>query len=139
MKSVYWILGIGLVVIGTPVLMVVYYMGVYGYSTEDCVKVMLSPSAIQTRFAYKYTDANFKKVKAGMTGKEVHELIYAPLEKGDLNGVYIWHYSFGNEGGKFFHQRVVVLRKDDKGMPRVVDKIYRFHLDSTKDPSFNDY
>lgn len=92
---------LGVILVSAAILILIgFVVGIEGY--------YFPYPAIDTRFAPDYSEANFKKIKKGMTKEEVRMLIGAPLDtfggmpmyrsEEELMGKHlgIWHYADDN-------------------------------------------
>jgi hypothetical protein len=104
-----------------PLLMVGYTMSAYGYSWAESVEAVRATGKNNTKFQEtKYTERNFRKVVAGMSGKEVFDLIGVPLER-NMPDDTVWRYSVNVGGTGYFHERTL---KMDRG--RVTEVVVKF-------------
>jgi hypothetical protein len=95
----------------------------FGYSVGEAWQTVLHMGQSNTRYAQKFSESAFEQIKPGMDGKTVFQMIGVPLE--GQSGLE-WHYSFGGNGAKYFHKRVVIFVRDVQNVPRVKSMVKRF-------------
>lgn len=111
-----------------PVLMVLFCMVNYGYSVSESMKAVRYFGSTGTRYSIGFTERNFKLVRIGMDGRSVYNTIKNPMQGNDPGAdVATWSYSLPSSGTDYYHERAIILEKDKNGIPRVKQKISRFH------------
>lgn len=116
------------VIIIIPALMVVSYTLNDGYSVSDSINAVFHLGSTGTRYSMGFSERNFKMVKPGMDGRAVFNTIKSPMEGNDPGAdVARWRYSLPSSGAGYYHERTIVLEKDKNGIPRVKQRISRFH------------
>ena len=111
-----------------PALMVVFCTINYGYSIPDSINAVFHFGSTGTRYSTGFSERKFSLVKIGMDGKTVFETIRNPMEGNDPGAaVANWRYSLPASGAGYYHERTIVLEKDKNGIPRVKQRISRFH------------
>ena len=111
-----------------PMLMVLFCSINYGYSLSESMKAVRYFGSTSTRYAQGFTERKFMMVKPGMDGRAVYNTIKNPMQGNDPGAdVANWIYSLPGSGTEYYHERSIVLEKDKNGIPRVKQKISRFH------------
>ena len=111
-----------------PLLMVLFCSINYGYSLTDSMKAVRYFGSTSTRYGQGYSERKFKMVRVGMDGRAVYNTIKNPMQGNEPGAdVAKWQYSLPGSGTEYYHERVVVLEKDKNGIPRVKERISRFH------------
>lgn len=109
-----------------PVLMVLFCMVNYGYSVSESMKAVRYFGSTGTRYSQGFSERNFKLVRLGMDGRSVYGTIKNPMER-NMPEDTEWRYSLPASGTEYYHERTIILEKDKNGIPRVKQKISRFH------------
>lgn len=109
-----------------PVLMVLFCMVNYGYSVSESMKAVRYFGSTGTRYSQGFSERNFKLVRLGMDGRSVYSTIKNPMER-NMPEDTEWRYSLPASGTEYYHERTIILEKDKNGIPRVKQKISRFH------------
>ncbi|MEZ5387341.1 MAG: hypothetical protein R3F13_17665 [Prosthecobacter sp.] len=121
-----WYLLTPALIILIPGLMMLYCNLIYGYSMSESAQVVRHFGSTSTRYGQGFSEGNFRLVRVGMDGKSVFNLLKVPMER-NLPEDTRWRYSLPSSGTQYYHERVVVMGPDAKGIPRVKEKISRFH------------
>lgn len=122
-----WYFVVPVVLILVPVLMTGYISLKYDYSMADAWLVFKTSGQAKTKFqSIKFSESAFKKIRPGMTGRDVFELLGTPLERHDDDTM--WKYSLPVSGAEYFHERTVIL---EKGTGKVAGTINRYHTPDT--------
>jgi hypothetical protein len=109
-----------------PALMVLFCTINYGYSISESMKAVRQFGSTSTRYAQGFTERKFKMVRLGMDGRSVYNTIKNPMER-NMPEDTEWRYSLPGIGAEYYHERIIILEKDKNGIPRVKQKISRFH------------
>ncbi len=122
-----WYLIIPLLLLCSPLLIIGYFMGTYGYSFSEAAECLKHAAESNTKFReVKYSESAFHEVKLGAKGSEVFDLVGLPLERHDDDTK--WCYSLPVGGTQYYHERTFIM---DHG--KVAGIICRFHTPQTKD------
>lgn len=121
-----WYLLTPALIVLIPVLMMVFCMVNYGYGVTEAMKAVRYAGSTSTRYAQGFTERKFKLVRVGMDGRSVYNTIKNPMER-NMPEDTEWRYSLPSSGTEYYHERTLVLEKDKNGVPRVKQKISRFH------------
>ncbi len=121
-----WYLLTPAVILLIPALMVLFCTANYGYSIAESWKAVSHFGSTSTRQAQGFTERKFKAVRVGMDGRTVYSLIKNPMERNMPEDTQ-WRYTLPGSGAQYYHERTLVFEKDKNGIPRVTDKISRFH------------
>ena len=117
-----WYYIIPVVFLLSPLFIILYISGSYGYNFPESIAVMQHLGEADTKFQVPtYREKLFKRIQPGMMGREVFELIGMPLERHDNDTR--WLYSVPVGGAVYYHERALKLEKG-----RVTEVINRFHL-----------
>lgn len=122
-----WYLFTPLLLVAMPAVLLGYYVLAYGYPVNEAVEATSHFLQSNTRYAMKYSDVNFGRIRPGMDGRQVFEAVGVPFERRDNDTE--WLYSLAQGTTKYYHERKVILAKDSKGIPRVKEVVYGFHGD----------
>jgi hypothetical protein len=125
LKKNWYLLTPALIVL-IPGLIMIYCSVIYGYSTAEAGQVVLHIGSTSTRYGQGFSEGNFRLVRSGMDGKAVFNLLKVPMER-NLPEDTEWRYSLPSSGAQYYHERTVIMARDAKGVPRVKEKISRFH------------
>ncbi len=109
-----------------PALMVVFCSINYGYSLAESMKTVRYFGSTSTRYSQGFSERKFKMARLGMDGKSVYNTIKNPMER-NIPEDTEWRYSLPGSGTKYYHERTLILEKDKNGIPRVKQRISRFH------------
>lgn len=109
-----------------PALMVLYYSVNFGYSAAESWNAVRHFGSANTRYAQGFTERKFRSVQIGMDGRTVYQIIKNPMERNMPEDTH-WSYSLSGSGAQYYHERALLLEKDANGIPRVKQKISRFH------------
>lgn len=121
-----WYLLTPLLLIAIPALIVVYYIVSFGYTPAEAMKATQYFLQSNTRYTQKYSDANFARLRPGMDGRTVYEVMQMqPFERRDDEAV--WIYSLPQGDAKAYHERTVQLERDKNNVPRVKKVVKTFH------------
>lgn len=113
-----------------PMVMVLFYSAKFGYSVSESWTAVRHFSSSATRYGQKFSERQFSRIKPGLDGRQVFELVGVPLEGQDRLD---WHYSFPQSGAQAYHERVVLFERNPKtSIPFVKSVIKRFHSPDTK-------
>ncbi len=109
-----------------PALMVLFCIVNYGYSFSESLKAVRYFGSTGTRYAQGFSELKFKTVRPGMDAKSVYNTIKNPMER-NMPEDTEWRYSLPLGLTEYYHERIVLLEKDKNGVPRVKQRISRFH------------
>lgn len=109
-----------------PVLMVLFCTVNYGYSLSESMKAVRYFGSTNTRYAQGFSERKFKMVRLGMDGRSVYNTIKNPMER-NIPEDNEWRYSLPGAGTGYYHERTIILEQDKNGVPRVKQKVSRFH------------
>lgn len=109
-----------------PALMVLFCKVNYGYDFSESMKAVRYFGSTGTRYGQGFSERNFKLVKPGMNPQAVHGLLKVPMER-NMPEDTEWRYSLPASGTNYYHERVLIFERDKSGMPRVKQRISRFH------------
>ncbi|MCB1278409.1 hypothetical protein [Prosthecobacter sp.] len=109
-----------------PALMMLFCMVNYGYGPSESMKAVLHFGSTSTRYAQGFSERKFKMVRVGMDGRSVYNTIKNPMER-NMPEDTEWRYSLPGSGTQYYHERTLILEKDSNGIPRVKQRISRFH------------
>lgn len=109
-----------------PALMMLFCSLNYGYGMEEAFKAIRHIGSTNTRYGQGFSERKFSMVHVGMDGKAVYNMLKTPMER-NLPEDTEWRYSLPGSGTQYYHERIIVMAKDAKGIPRVKEKISRFH------------
>lgn len=121
-----WYLLTPALIVLIPLLMAVYCTISYGYSFSESMKAVRYFGSTSTRYSQGFTERNFKLVRLGMDGRSVYNVIKNPMQR-NMPEDTEWRYSLPGSGTEYYHERVLILEPDKNGVPRVKQKISRFH------------
>jgi hypothetical protein len=112
--------------LGSPLVMLAYVSMSYGYSASDSWTYLQNMDKAGTKFQRsKFSEMKFKRIKPGMMGRDVFEMIGMPLERHDEDTR--WLYSAPVGGAPYFHERTLILKKG-----QVQEVINRLHKPDSK-------
>jgi hypothetical protein len=109
-----------------PMLMVLFCTVNYGYSLSESMKAVRYFGSTSTRYSQGFSERKFKMVKVGMDGRTVYNTIRNPMER-NMPEDTEWRYSLPGAGTEYYHERTLILAQDKNGIPRVKQKLSRFH------------
>lgn len=109
-----------------PALMVLFCSVNYGYGLSESLKAVRYFGSTGTRYAQGFSERKFKLVKPGMDGKSVYNTLRNPMER-NMPEDTEWKFSLPASGTNYYHERTLVFEKDKNGIPRVKQRISRFH------------
>ena len=122
-----WYLLIPLLLLGSPLLCVMYFVVAYGYSFPEAVECFKAVGKTDTKFREgSYSEAKFHEVNPGFSGKDVFERLGVPLERHDDDTK--WCCSLPVGGTQYYHERTFIMEGG-----KVTGIICRFHTPATKD------
>ncbi len=121
-----WYLLTPALILFIPMLMVLFCTVNYGYSLSESMKAVRYFGSTSTRYAQGFTERKFKMVKVGMDGRTVYNTIRNPMER-NMPEDTEWRYSLPGAGTDYYHERILILEQDKNGIPRVKQKVSRFH------------
>lgn len=122
-----WYLFTPLAFVGLPALILAYYILSFGYSVPEAVEATSHFLQSKTRYALKYSDTSFSRIKPGMRGDQVFQLVGVPFER--LNDDAEWIYSLPQGTTKYYHERKVIFSRDKNRVPFVKETVRGFHAD----------
>lgn len=122
-----WYLFTPLAILGLPALLLCYYVFSFGYPLNEAVESVSYFLKSGTRYAMKYEDRRFSRVRPGMGGREVFELIGVPFER--RNNDEEWHYSLPQGSTPYYHERIVKFVRDKNNVPLVKETVKGFHAE----------
>jgi len=79
-----------------------------------------------TRHSIEFSERKFKMLRVGMDGRSVYATIKNPMER-NMPEDTEWRYTLPGSGAEYYHERTIILEKDKNGVPRVKERISRFH------------
>ena len=109
-----------------PALMVLFCTVNYGYPLGESMKSVLHFGSTSTRYSMGFSERNFKLLRVGMDGRSVFNIIKTPMER-NMPEDTEWRFSLPGSGASYYHERTIIMEKDKNGMPRVKQRISRFH------------
>ncbi|HRH98017.1 MAG TPA: hypothetical protein PLB55_18895 [Prosthecobacter sp.] len=109
-----------------PALMMLFCTVNYGYGFSESMKAVLHFGSTSTRYSLGFSERKFKAVRVGMDGRAVYNTIKNPMER-NMPEDTEWRYSLPGSGTEYYHERTIILEKDANGVPRVKQRISRFH------------
>lgn len=110
-----------------PLLLTVFISMKYGYSMSESWTAVRHIGQTGTRFAQKFEERNFNKIRPGMDGRQVYQTMGMQPMEGHANGGLEWKYSLPSGGAAFFHERVVIMEPHPTKGPVVKQVIKRIH------------
>lgn len=125
-----WYFFTPLFIIAIPMLMAVNSMVSWGYSFPESMNALMHFGSTDTRYSIGFTEDHFRRVRPGMDGKTVYNIVKNPFERqaDDTR----WLYALPQGAAKYYHERTLIFDKDAQGIPRVKQVISRFHTPETK-------
>lgn len=117
------------VIVAVPLLMGVYSMVNWGYGFAESMNALMHFGSSDTRYAVKFTEDKFHRIRPGIDGRQVFNLVGVPYEG---QGTNRWEYSLPQDGAKYYHERAVLFTKDATGKPIVKKVVSRFHTPEMK-------
>ena len=122
-----WYLLIPVLLLASPLVIILYFMMIYGYAFDESVECFKAVGKADTKFRQgTYTEAKFHEVQPGFSGKDIFDRLGIPLERHD--GDTKWCYSVPVGGAEYYHERTFVMEGG-----KVKSVICRFHTPATKD------
>lgn len=121
-----WYLLTPAVIVLIPALMVAFCSVKYGYSLPEAMKSVRYFGSTGTRYAQGFSERDFRLVKTGMNPKSVYDLIRNPMER-NMPEDTEWRYTLPASGTNYYHERTLIFERDKSGMPRVKQRVSRFH------------
>ena len=115
-----------LVLVLVPLLMTVFVSMKYGYSMGESWTAVRHIGQTGTRFAQKYEERNFDKLRPGMDGRTVYQTMNMQPLEGQTGSD--WRYSLPADQAAYFHERTVIMEPDAQRIPRVKQVIKRLHM-----------
>lgn len=115
-----------LVLVLVPLLMTVFVSMKYGYSMGDSWTAVCHIGQTSTRFAQKYEERNFDKIRPGMDGRTVYQTMNMQPLEGQTGRE--WKYSLPDGQAAYFHERTVLMEPDAQKIPRVKQVVKRLHV-----------
>ena len=109
-----------------PTLMIAFCMVNYGYEIPEAMKAVRHFGVTSTRYGQGFTERKFKMVRLGMDGNAVFNMLKVPMERNVPEDTE-WRYSLPSSGTQYFHERTIIMGPDKNGVPRVKQRISRFH------------
>jgi hypothetical protein len=122
-----WYLFTPLAFVGLPSLILAYYILSFGYPVSEAVEATSHFLQSSTRYAMKYSDNHFSRIKPGMDGRQVFEWVGVPFER--RNNDEEWLYSLPNGLTKYYHERKILFTRDKNNVPRVKEVVRAFHAE----------
>lgn len=122
-----WYLFTPLAIVGLPSLILAYYILSFGYPVGEAVEATSHFLQSSTRYAMKYSDNHFSRIKPGMDGRQVFEWVGVPFER--RNNDEEWLYSLPNGLTKYYHERKILFARDKNNVPRVKEVVRAFHAE----------
>lgn len=121
-----WYFAIPAAFIALPLIMILYISLSYGYSLNEATQCFMAFGKENTKFqSLKYSEGNFDRVKPGMRGSDVFELLGIPLERHDNDTQ--WLYALPVGGTAYYHERTINMSGG-----KVTSVVKRFHSPETK-------
>lgn len=122
-----WYLFLPLLLIAIPGLLFGYYSTSYGYPPKEAWNATRYFLQSGTRYTQKYNELNFKRLKPGMDGRMVYQIMQMqPFERHDDDAR--WVYSLAKPGYTAYHERVVLMARDKDNVPRVKGFVRGFKI-----------
>ncbi len=122
----HWYLFTPLLLLAIPAAIYGYYVIDMGYGSKDAVKATQHFLVSGTRYAMDYNEVNFARLRSGMDGRQVYQTMgKQPSERHDNDTR--WIYSLPQPGSRAYHERVVIMARDDQNVLRVKELVKRFH------------
>lgn len=122
-----WYLLLPFVLFALPGLLFGYYTLSHGYNSADAWKATRHFLKSGTRYTQNYSETNFARLRPGMDGRTVYEVMgMQPFERHDDDTR--WLYTLAKPGATAYHERVVVLERDKKNVPRVKTVVRGFKV-----------
>jgi hypothetical protein len=109
-----------------PLLMIVFCMVNYGYDFPESMKAVRHVGSTSTRYGQGFSERKFKLVRVGMDGQAVYNMLKTPMERNVPEDTE-WRYSLPSSGTEYYHERVIIMERDKNGVPRVKERVSRFH------------
>ncbi|HBJ88233.1 MAG TPA: hypothetical protein DDZ88_31140 [Verrucomicrobiales bacterium] len=109
-----------------PLLMIAFCMVNYGYDFTESIKAVRHVGSTSTRYGQGFSERKFKMVRVGMDGKAVYNTLKTPMERNVPEDTE-WRYSLPSSGTEYYHERIIIMEQDKNGIPRVKERISRFH------------
>lgn len=122
-----WYLFTPLLLAGIPALLLGYYILAFGYPVNEAVEAVSHFLESSTRYAIKYDDNRFSRIRPGMGGRDVFELIGVPFERRDNDAE--WLYALPQGTALYYHERKVIFVRDKNNVPLVKETVKGFHAD----------
>lgn len=109
-----------------PGLMILFYTVSYSYSLSDSLRAVRHFGSTSTRQSIGFSERKFKMLRVGMDGRTVYNTIKNPMERNTPEDTQ-WRFTLPGSGAEYYHERTIILEKDSNGIPRVKERISRFH------------
>ncbi|MFO1483225.1 MAG: hypothetical protein U1F71_07630 [Verrucomicrobiaceae bacterium] len=122
-----WYLLTPAVILLIPAMMILFCSVNYGYSFSESWNALRHFGSTGTRYAQGFSERKFRMVQIGMDGRTVYNIVRNPMER-NVPVDNEWRYSLPASGAEYYHERTLILEKDAKGIPRVKQRISRFHM-----------
>jgi hypothetical protein len=124
-----WYLLLPFLLFAVPGMLFAYYSLSHDYESEDAWKATRYFLLSGTRYTQNYSEANFTRLRPGMDGRTVYEVMrMQPFERHDNDSR--WLYSLAKPGCHAYHERVVILERGKDNVPRVKTLVRRFKVSS---------
>jgi hypothetical protein len=120
-----WYLFLPLILVILPTIVWAYYVGAYGYSPKEGWEALRHFWQSDTRYAQKFAQSKFDRLKPGMDGRQVFELIGVPFER--HNNDAEWIYALPKGLTPYYHERKVIFDRDANNVPHVKSVVKEFH------------
>jgi hypothetical protein len=121
-----WYLLTPVAIVVVPMLMIAYCMVSYGYELPEAMKAVRHFGVTSTRYGQGFSERKFKMVRVGMDGNAVFNTLKVPMERNVPEDTE-WRYSLPASGARYYHERTLIMAQDKNGVPRVKQRISRFH------------
>lgn len=122
-----WYLFTPLALVGLPALILAYYILSFGYPVSEAIEATSHFLQSKTRYALKYSDRNFARIKPGLRGDQVFQLVGVPFERRDNDSE--WLYALPQGTTNYYHERKVIFIRDKNNVPLVKETVRGFHAD----------
>lgn len=121
-------------ILAVPLLMACWYVFSFGYSWDDAWSSVRHFGGCKTRYAQKFNESNLSRIRPGMKGNEVFNLIGAPMEGHLIDGqpAPVWKYSLPKEDAAYYHERAVLFDLPAGKPPTVKSVVRRLRTPDTE-------
>ena len=120
-----------LILVLVPLLLTVFFSLKYGYSMGESFTAVQHMGQTGTRYAQKFEERNFDKLRPGMDGRQVYQTM-GPMQPLEGQGGAEWKYTLPADNAPYYHERTVIMEPDAQKVPRVRQVIKRLHVPAAK-------